>query len=143
MLVYIKKDLEPYVSLMSPSGCTPDREELWVEIHKPVMKRTYIGIIFRPSGGDIVPFIKTLDNTLLPILGRGNPNNKEVYFLGDFNIDYNRGSDPNKLKIKELEVKYNIRQVIMQPTRVTMQSKSIIDLVFTTIAMNLCPIVGF
>ena len=61
------------------------------------------------------------------------------------NIDYLRGKDCNKPLLKELEVKYNMRQLIKSPTRITSHSKSIIDLIFTTVyaeVVNACDIIN-
>ena len=137
VLVYVRKDLEPYVNVMEPSINTPNSEEIWLEMYKPGMKRTHIGIVYRPPNGNLATFTKTLEGNLLSKLDRGNPQNMELYILGDLNKDYTRGADQNKPKMKDLEIKYSMRQLIVQPTRITLHCKSTIDLVYTTIANDL------
>lgn len=50
--------------------------------------------------------------------------------LGDLNIRYNSPS-PALSKIKNLEHKYNLDQVINRPTRSTASSSNILELIFT------------
>ena len=67
---------------------------------------------------------------------RGNPNGRDI--IGDFNIDYlKRNRDVNKMKLKSLEEKYNLKQVITTRTRETVNTKSVIDLIFTTLRSDL------
>ena len=79
-------------------------------------------------------FISDFDNTLSSLKGKGNPNNREIYVIGDFNIDFSRRSkDAGKIRLKDMVVKYNMRQIITNPTRISPDGKSLIDLLFTTL----------
>ena len=79
-------------------------------------------------------FPSKLNTVLNQYLGKGNPNSKEAYIIGDFNVDYSRCSkDITKIKLKDLEVKYNMRQLIKGNTRETISCISTIDLLFTTV----------
>ena len=137
ILLYIKKPLEQFVRILDCSICTANSEEIWVEIKKPGWKIVNMGFIYRPPNGDIKIFIKTLDYSLSEKIGKGNPNNKELYILSDLNVDYFRGKDTNRSKLRDLELKYNMRQIIKHPTRITAHSKSIIDLIYTTLPSDL------
>ena len=61
----------------------------------------------------------------------------QLFILGDINIDYLQGKNSNKSHLKELEVKYDMRQMTNTPTRNTIDSRSIIDLIFTTVPVEL------
>ena len=90
--------------------------------------------IYKPPEGAPKLLLDRLTNVLNQYIGRGNPNGKEIYIIGDFNVDYSRCSkDTTKTKLKDLEVKYSLRQLIKKPTRETKTCKSIIDLLFTSV----------
>ena len=55
---------------------------------------------------------------------------KEVILLGDLNVDYLKPRD-NK-DIKALFLQNGFTQIISEPTRVTEESKSLIDVIATT-----------
>ena len=135
ILVYFKKELEPYVKDIENNAMTRHSEELWVTFKKPGGKVLTLGIVYRPLSGDVPTFIKSLDHNLSDILGKGNPYEKELFLMGDFNIDYSRGNDLNKQALKI--TKYNMCQLIKTPTLSTLTTKSVIDLIFTTIKVEL------
>ena len=54
--------------------------------------------------------------------------NKNTIFMGDFNINYNMN---NHTKAHELETKLQLKQLISDCTRVTSETNSLIDLIFT------------
>lgn len=55
----------------------------------------------------------------------------EIYICGDMNMDYNLSNSPGFKKLKNLEIKYNLTQIINSPTRCTASTNSILDLIFT------------
>lgn len=55
----------------------------------------------------------------------------EIYINGDLNIAYNVQTSADFSKIKHLESKYQLTQLIKEPTRCTMQTNSILDLILT------------
>ena len=139
IIVYIKSGLSPYITVLH-NFCKndPDSEELWLTISKPGCKKKIIGVVYRPPSGLLTNFVSCLDSTLDFLLGKGNPNEKEIYIIGDFNIDYSKSKrDQNKTKLKDLELKYNFRQIIKKPTRISKTCKSVIDLIFTSLSQEL------
>ena len=65
--------------------------------------------------------------------------NREVYFLGDLNIDWLSSSCPLKKKRQTVTNACNLDQVVSQPTRVVtnstgMKSSTCIDSIFTNAA---------
>ena len=138
ILIYAKSEYEVYVQVLeSHCKCTAASEELWIKINRPGHKRVLIGIIYRPPNGSIDIFITDLRTTLTELLGVGNVNSCECYILGDFNIDYLHDTTLGKQKLKDIEYMYNIRQIITSPTRQTINSKSLIDHIFTTTSKDL------
>ena len=138
LLLYIIEELEAYVEVLEPHcHCTVYSEELWIKITPPGQKHMILGLIYRPPSGNIDSFMHNFNNTALKLLGIGNPCSRECYIIGDMNIDYLQPSTLNTKKLKELEFRYNLRQIILTPTRTTSKSKSIIDLIFTTVSKDL------
>ena len=133
--IYIKSELIPHVSLL-PDICQNDKdsEEMWISLAKPGNKKILLGVIYKPPEGVPKLLLDRLNSVLSQYIGKGNPNGKEIYIIGDFNVDYSRCSkDTTKIKLKDLEVKYNLRQLIKNPTRETKTRKSIIDLLYTSV----------
>jgi hypothetical protein len=72
--------------------------------------------------------------------------NRDVYFLGDINIDWFSSSCPLKKKLQTVTSACNLVQVISQPTRVVtngtvMKSSTCIDHIFTDAAGNCLKVV--
>ena len=78
-----------------------------------------------------------MNNTISELIGPGNPYSHECYIVGDMNIDYLQPANADTKKLKEIEFKYNLRQLISSPTRYAQNSKSIIDPIFTTLSPDL------
>ena len=71
--------------ILKNSDCNMHSVELWIIIKKPGRKILTLGVVYRPPAGDVPTFVKSLDSTLQNILGKGNPNGKELFLVGDFN----------------------------------------------------------
>ena len=102
-------------------------EAVRVEILKPKAKPILIATVYRPpnSGSDYMNnlecFLHELDN-----------NNKEIIFTGDLNCDFL--SDVHQAhthKLTELLNVHQLEQVITDPTRITCNSESLIDILAT------------
>ena len=137
ILLYFKTTLEPYITLLDHSTNNKHIEETWVQCKMPGHKNFTLGIIYRPPMGDVETCIKEIDKVLLATLGKGNPMGRELYLLGDFNIDYSKHGDVDKQRLRALEIKFNMSQIIKVPTRITVSSKTTIDLIMTTIGPDL------
>ena len=143
LLLYIREELEAYVQLLTPfCHCTCYSEELWIKITPPGHKHLILGLIYRPPSGKVDSFISNLNKTALELIGVGNPHSYECYIVGDMNIDYLQSTNPDTKKLKEIEFRFNLRQTILTPTRYASNSKSIIDLLFTTLPIDLVVSVG-
>ena len=103
-------------------GC----EDLFVEIVTEKCKNKIIGIIYRPPCNIPDTFLEKLDECL-SIITREN---KEVYLMGDFNIDMNK-SDNLSLKLENTLMSYAFNHHISNPTRITNTSKTLLDNIFS------------
>ena len=103
-------------------GC----EDLFVEIVTEKFKNKIIGIIYRPPCNIPDTFLEKLDECL-SIITREN---KEVYLMGDFNIDMNK-SDNLSLKLENTLMSYAFNNHISNPTRITNTSKTLLDNIFS------------
>ena len=137
IVFYFKTILEPFITVLEHDANNKHIEELWVQCKRPGHKNFTLGVVYRPPAGEVTTCIKEIDKVLSTSLGKGNPMDKELYLLGDLNIDYSKGGDINKLHLKALDTKYNMTQVIGAPTRITADSRSVIDLILTTLRPDL------
>lgn len=98
------------------------------------IKKMAILNCYRPPSGNIDCFLGHLQSVLDQI---DKLNEYELYICGDMNIDYGATNSPGFKKLKNLEAKYGLSQLIQSPTRCTATSNSILDLIFTT-SNNIC-----
>ena len=102
-------------------------EAIVVEIFKPNSQPFCIVAVYRPPGTEDEFFcyfedvIKSLDFE-----------NKEIIVIGDMNCNYLAESRNSELiNLTEISEVYQLTQIINKPTRITVTSKSLIDLIFT------------
>ena len=134
LAIYVKDRISPFSNLvMQYCKSTCNLVQLGLEIFKPNYKRQFIGVMYRPPSGTLKDFISELDESL-ELLDQSS-SAYEVTLLGDFNINYIKNNTPKFKAIKELERKFNLKQYIKNPTRVTNTVKSTIDLVFSNMTM--------
>ena len=102
-------------------------EAIVVEIFKPNSQPFCIVAVYRPPGTEDEFFcyyedvIKSLDFE-----------NKEIIVIGDMNCNYLAESRNSELiHLTEISEVYQLTQIINKPTRITLTSKSLIDLIFT------------
>ena len=132
LILYIKQKFWHHATEITEiTSCTSDLEQLWVNICKPGNKRLIVGLCYRPPSGDVNVFHRELCDSYEHVLGHART--PEVVIMGDFNINYAEKKTSNFEKLSVLESKYNLKQLIKKPTRVTYHSRSIIDLIFTNI----------
>ena len=83
-----------------------------------------MGSVYRPPAGNVEVFCESLVTSLEEI---GNNYNKDIFILGDFNINYlDKGSLDTK-QLLQLESLTGLKQIISSPTRL----QNCIDLIFT------------
>ena len=102
-------------------------ESIFVDIHLPKTKPFTVGIFYRPP--DKAKFIETITEDFYNL----NPENNDLFILGDMNINLNekKSACPLVKKYKEFISTFGLKQLIQQPTRITSSSSSLIDHVLT------------
>ena len=103
-------------------------ESLFIEIITTVGKNIIVGVIYRPPGNKIDSFEIEMNEILTKI----DKENKICYLMGDFNIDLlkSESSDYTKRFLEQLYASSYI-PLILQPTRITQHTATLIDNIFT------------
>ena len=102
-------------------------ENLCIEIRKPKCKPFLVATWYRPPDSLISTF-----NCFETLVGRIDAENIEYYLMGDLNCDLSsKELDHNSTKLMNIADLYNLHQVINEPTRITISSSTMIDLIFT------------
>ncbi len=109
--------------------CTNEFEAVWVEIVNKKSKNVIIGCTYRhPHDYNIEDYSIYMQNCFNKI----NRENKEVYLLGDFNIDLLQYESKNKYQqFYNLMTSNGFLPLILQPTRITKDTMTIIDNIYT------------
>ena len=121
-------------------------ENITFDILMPHTKPITVGIIYRPPNQS--KFLDIFEENLPKL----NTSYREIYFLGDFNINlfengkyvFDKSSSNNKnldsftKKYHEYSTLFGLKQLIKSPTRVTCNSSSIIDHVLTSFSDRVC-----
>ena len=108
-------------------------ESLFIEIHFPLQKNCIIGIVYRDLKSSI-PDINTHFNTLLE---NNQRENKNVYIMGDMNIDFLKCSSVKSVNdFTNIIYNNSFQPVIDKPTRITNSSATLIDNILTNVVSN-------
>ena len=107
---------------------TDEFESTWVEIKNKKSKNILVGCIYRHPHNNFKEFFQYLDETLSKLVKE----NKELYLCGDFNFDLLKTNiDHYTLHFFNLLCCYGFMPHILQPTRVTENSATVIDNIFS------------
>ena len=125
--IYIKSSLE-YEQLNNFSVCHENiSESIFIEIKNPHKKNLTIGCIYRHHT-PIQTFISEFFN---PVLTKITKSKKVFALLGDFNVDLSKyGTHADTESFYDLTSANGFRPLILQPTRVTSTSATLIDNIF-------------
>ena len=103
-------------------------EAIWFELLPPKTKKILVGaIIFKPLNSDATIFTGSLGK----MLDKLTTNETETILLGDFNFNYIVANTAT-MKFKRLTSLFHLKQLITEPTRITENSRSLIDLFLTS-----------
>ena len=104
-------------------------ESTWIEIKNKRSKNIICGTIYRhPHDTYFQEFIEYMEKTISKI----STEKKEIYICGDFNIDLLKlESNKQYQQFYDLICSYGFAPKIFQPTRVTDNSATLIDNIFT------------
>ena len=97
-------------------------ESLTIKLNIPYVRPMLITTIYRPPGStvDLFPKLEELLKSL-------EPDDTEIIFMGDLNCDLFKTNDNDTKHIKRIYNMFKLGQMINQPTRVTGDTKTLID----------------
>ena len=126
--VYVAEHLN-YNRLKDPRDLLPDIdvESIWFELSLPKTKKILIGAIYKPPDSNASTFTESLEK----ILSNFTTNETKTILLGDFNFNYMAPNSATK-NFKRLTNLYQLKQLITKPTRITEDSRTLIDLFLTS-----------
>ena len=105
-------------------------ETITLEISKPKAKPFLISSWYKPPNTTLEIF-----NAFEDLITRMDSENKEIILLGDYNCDWSRldsnSANAQTNKLAGIAQTFQFQQLISDPTRITANSKTLIDLAFT------------
>eukprot|EP00794_Sanderia_malayensis_P002144 gene2144-2438_t len=128
-----------YISQSVPFQRRLDLEDdniecIWIEILFPKSKGFLIGVIYRPpDSSKHLP--ETFNETFESMLSKVISEDKECILTGDINCNYLERSDHKELKA--IFSSFNLKQLISSPTRITKESKTLIDVICCNETQNI------
>ena len=109
-------------SVESDSTC----EYLCVDLFRQDRDRLTVGVFYRKPSTDIKSFIHFYSETLEKL----STEKREIIMTGDFNIDLLKSTDENTNDFLNINFSFGLTPVIKYPTRITMNTASLIDNIF-------------
>ena len=128
LVIYYKKDISPYVTMLPCSKISSHLEQLWIQIKRPDHRTQIISVIYRPPTGNSQLFFDELYTSMDYIADHSTA---EMTVMGDVNIDYKLRHTKDYSLIKDFERDFQLKQLIDKPTRITPRHSSTIDLIFS------------
>ena len=123
--LYIKDDLTyTQANMVKHNISNKDIECCWIMVIRENTKEMLVCVVYRPPSGNVEAFCDYLNLTLEEI---GNNFNREIFIMGDFNINYLGVNTQNMKHLLNFEQTTGLKQIIKQPTR----GENCIDLIFT------------
>ena len=105
---------------------TPDIECIWLKLVLKRARPTYVCAFYRPPDGNVESGLNLLEQDYRGYIDRPDAN---LLCLGDMSINYLEPSSA-KSKLDRMLRLLNCYQVIQSPTRVTIQTKTLLDHVY-------------
>ena len=108
--------------------CNADFESTWVEIKNKKSKNIICGCIYRHPRSDLKEFLEYMEKCVSILSGE----NKDVYISGDFNVDLLKMDNNTSYQdFYSILTSHSYLPLIVNPTRVTNTSATVIDNIFT------------
>ena len=107
-------------------------EDLFIEVLNDHSKNIIVGVIYRPPNNDLDSFLEKLEEVLDSITRE----NKDVYLMGDYNIDLLNTENSSTLKLISTLSSYAFTSHISNPTRISNTSQTLIDNIFSNAVDN-------
>lgn len=123
--VYVKSDLAH--EFCSSINDILDIEALWLKIIRPHAKPVFLCTMYRPPSAKTDYFEKML-NTFESVMDV----NHELLIIGDLNFNYVLDETLSSNPAHYIETLLNCKQLITEPTRVTKNTSTLIDHIYST-----------
>ena len=104
-----------------------DVECQWLELNFELQRNIVLATVYRPPQGNIKNFIKYLENTLNQL----QLEKTDIFFLGDFNIDFLDKKVETTKKLEDLIKQWGCRKLINSVTRYGVNKECCIDQIIT------------
>ena len=122
VLLYVKHDID-YNELTGLTG--GDVESVWIKVrHRN--ESLALGVMYRPPASKNNYF-----NNILDQLDNVFSLNEKIVLIGDLNFNYKFDETLSCNPLHQIEILYNMRQLITVPTRVTLNTSTLIDVIFS------------
>ena len=121
--LYIKKNIRCEILSSASLDCI---EQLWAKIIFP-NQIVIMGIIYRPPNSDLTQFFNLLEDSLSNIYSEFD----NIICVGDFNINMLNLNTVTGSRLESVFSTFNMEQLIKEPTRVALNSVTLLDLIFT------------
>ena len=105
-----------------------ETECLFIEVKLKNSKNVIVGCLYRPPDGSLY-LNKNFNDIFQDVLSAVNETLLETIILGDVNANYLKRNDSRELK--EIIATAGFKQLITEPTRVTENTKTLIDVILT------------
>ena len=109
-------------------------ECIWVEICPNMAKSFLIGCLYRPPDSSCY-LSRNWKDAFSDMLTKVSKDDKETILLGDFNVNYIKKNDHREEK--DLIASHGFKQLIKDPTRVTSDSTTLIDVLLSNRPLNI------
>ena len=106
-----------------------DLESIWLQITFPNNEPILLNFVYRPPSSNQI-WIEKYEQQL--ISAESTNLDYTCILLGDYNLQYSTTSTYNNIKWAKVVLDFGLYQLIKSPTRVTNNSSSIIDHIYST-----------
>ncbi len=126
--MYIKKEMCYDENLFKKANKSDNGAETqWVLIRNEHQRDIVVVSVYRPPRGDLDDLIDHIESTYSEVTRN---NNRDVFILGDFNVDF-LGDSPEKTKVVRMIEGLGMTQVIEKTTRFGKNNDRLLDLIIT------------
>ena len=124
-MVYYRKDLN---IIMLADHIRGYDHMIVIEVISACCRGIWMGVYHSPGASDS-DFLTDFESTVEPLVSMSKP----LTITGDFNINVNQNNPVNtyKQRLKRFEYTHSLKQLIVDFTRITVASRTTVDLVFT------------
>lgn len=98
----------------------------WIQVHLPHLKPIIVCCCYRPPSSHTIYL-----DTVCTMLQHASDTDRDIYFMGDLNIDWLLKKRPMKRKLNDTATVCNLFRTINLPTRINSNMSTCIDHIFT------------